>query len=74
VGHPPSAAFVPLLDDVSSRARTELGDIAFDAALDEGRGWSTVDALDRVLDELSREAGTGGRAPARPPTLPLSPP
>jgi hypothetical protein len=65
-GHPASAAFQPLLDDVSARARTALGGAPFDAAVDEGGRWTTVQALDRVLDELQGNPA-GGTAVASPP-------
>jgi len=58
-GHPPSAAFVPLLDDLTSRARSQLGAAAFEEAAAEGRDWPAVEALDRLLDELSGPVPTG---------------
>ena len=56
VGHPASAAFAPLLDDLRTRARSALGDEAYEAAAAEGREWTALDALDRTLDDLIRSA------------------
>ncbi|TKJ28858.1 adenylate/guanylate cyclase domain-containing protein [Blastococcus sp. CCUG 61487] len=51
-GNPASAAFVPLLDDLTARARDHLGDRAYEAAAAEGGEWWVVEALDRTLDAL----------------------
>ena len=56
VGQPASAAFAPLLDDLRTRARSALGDEAYEAAAAEGREWTALDALDRTLDDLIRSA------------------
>jgi hypothetical protein len=55
-GHPPSAAFLPLLDDVRTRTCAALGEEPYRAAETDGAGWTAVEALDRVLDELSGDA------------------
>lgn len=56
VGHPASAAFTPLLEDLLARARSALGDEAYEAAAAEGRTWVALEALDRTLDDLIRSA------------------
>jgi predicted ATPase/class 3 adenylate cyclase len=56
VGHPPSLAFMPLLEDLVAQARSALGDEAYEAAAAEGGQWSVFDALDRTLDELVESA------------------
>ncbi|MGY1681973.1 adenylate/guanylate cyclase domain-containing protein [Geodermatophilus sp. SYSU D01176] len=56
VGHPASAAFTPLLEDLLTRARSALGDEAYEAAAAEGRAWTVLDALDRTLDDVIRSA------------------
>jgi hypothetical protein len=41
-----------LAADLADRSRTELGNEHFEAAWDEGRNWSLVQALDRTLEQL----------------------
>jgi hypothetical protein len=72
-GNPPSLAFLSLLDDVMARTRDRLGDDGYAAAAVEGARWSTVEALDRLLEELSA-AVPGERIGTCPPGNPLSPP
>ena len=66
VGHPPSSAFLPMLDDLASRSRKQLGDEVYEAAWSEAQQWRVVEALDRTLEALEESArATGdGRPPA----------
>ncbi|WP_448627677.1 ATP-binding protein [Geodermatophilus sp. URMC 64] len=53
VGTPLSAALPLLLDDLTARAREQLGDEAYEAASTEGRQWPLSEALARTLEDLA---------------------
>ncbi|TFV86981.1 AAA family ATPase [Blastococcus sp. CT_GayMR16] len=50
---PRAPALPPLLDDVADRARRQLGDEAYDAAVAEARQWPSPQALDRTFEALT---------------------
>jgi hypothetical protein len=56
----------PLVEDLATRAREQLGDASYEAAWEEGSHWSAQQALDRTLEglpdaERPSDSGAGTR-------------